>query len=160
MVELLRSMPFLILIEIGFIFVPFLIHAALGLWIIYTGQSNLSRNQYVRNWMYSLQRVSAFFVLGFVIFHVYTLRFLNHPETLDFFFLLSELFKQPLFLIIYVIGFVATVFHLCNGVCTFLMTWGITIGPFSQKIAGYVMILIGLALIAVKFSTIYGFLHM
>jgi succinate dehydrogenase / fumarate reductase cytochrome b subunit len=159
MVHLLRSLPFLFAIEMGFIFAPILFHAIYGLIIIYTGVSNVSRNHYVRNWMYSLQRISAFFVLGFVGFHVITLRFLHDPETLDFFTLLSDLFRQPLFLGIYIIGVVATIFHLCNGICTFCMTWGITIGPLSQRIAGYVMILAGLVLAGMIFGSLYGFLH-
>jgi succinate dehydrogenase / fumarate reductase cytochrome b subunit len=158
-VEFLRSLPFLFALEIGFIFIPILYHAIYGLIIIYTGESNVRKNRYVRNWMYSLQRVSAFFVLGFVGFHVITLRFLHDPERLDFFTLLADLFRQPAFLALYIVGVAATIFHFCNGVCTFLMTWGITVGPLSQKIVGYAMILAGLALAVVIFSSVYGFIH-
>jgi succinate dehydrogenase / fumarate reductase cytochrome b subunit len=40
----------------------------------------------------------------------------------------------PIF-IFYIIGVVASAFHLGNGIWTFLITWGITVGARAQRIS-------------------------
>ena len=47
---------------------------------------------------------------------------------------------------VYAIGVLCAVFHLANGIWTFLITWGITIGPRSQTISGRVCLIIGILL--------------
>ena len=59
--------------------------------------------------------------------------------------------------LIYGIGVVASVYHLANGVWTSLITWGITIGPRSQRMAGYACTAFGVALSLVGLGAMRGF---
>ncbi|WP_213067997.1 hypothetical protein, partial [Acinetobacter baumannii] len=43
--------------------------------------------------------------------------------------LLQNFFQNPIVVVLYVIGMWAAIFHFCNGITTFCMTWGITKGP-------------------------------
>ena len=47
---------------------------------------------------------------------------------------------------VYALGVLCSVYHLANGIWTFLITWGITVGPQSQARSGYVCAVIGIAL--------------
>jgi len=40
---------------------------------------------------------------------------------------------QPLWFALYTIGVISAVFHFCNGIWTFCVTWGITIGAAAQR---------------------------
>ena len=157
-VAFLRSLPYLQLIEWGGIFIPLLIHIILGLIIIYQGKPNLSRYKYSRNWMYVLQRYTALITLGFLTFHILSLRFYHNPDVIDFFSLLREIFKQPGLAAIYIIGSGATIFHFCNGICTFLMSWGVTVTPHSQRVVSIFAILLGIVLFAVIINSVLSFL--
>ncbi|MFH0795016.1 MAG: succinate dehydrogenase [bacterium] len=156
-VDFLRSMPYLFGIEMGLIFIPFGFHILYGWYIMLSNQPNIIRYPYARNWMYYFQRVSAIFVFFFIVFHVWTLRFAHDPDVLDFYFLLSTLFADPLFVTVYVIGVAATVFHFCNGLCTFCMTWGITVGPTSQRWVARGAIALGVIMGIVAVRSIFGF---
>ena len=59
---------------------------------------------------------------------------------------------------LYYIGIVSTCYHFANGLWTFLITWGITIGPQSQKKAGYVCAAIGVGLTLWGLVAMRGFL--
>ena len=59
--------------------------------------------------------------------------------------------------ILYVIGVLATVYHLANGIWTSLITWGVTIGPSSQRAAGYACSVFGVMLAVAGVSAIWGF---
>src|SRR5262245_693822 len=51
----LTHLPLVYLIEIGFIYFPILLHAALGIAIIYKGQNNFTSYGRYRNWMFFFQ---------------------------------------------------------------------------------------------------------
>ncbi len=156
-VDFLRSLPYLDLLEWGGIFMPFLFHILLGLYIIYQGTPNPFKYKYERNYMYVIQRWTALITLGFLSFHVITLRFFHDPEIVDFFSLLSILFSDPAITSFYIIGCAAAIFHFCNGVCTFCMTWGITVTPISQRITAIAMTIVGFGMFAVIINALFGF---
>lgn len=162
-VDQLRGLPFLMGIEWAFIFSPFLFHMFYGLWVVYSGKPNPLRQDYRRNWAYLLQRISAAIVFAFVLYHVIGLHFLD-PATdhetgeTDFFTYLHYRLQNPYVYWWYVIGVGATVFHLANGICTFCMTWGITIGRTSQRYTAYAMTTLGAAVFALGIGALNGFL--
>jgi len=158
-VDFLRSIPYLELVEWTAIFLPILFHTLYGFVIIWQGQNNVSRYGYGRNWMYLLQRISAFFVLGFLILHVGTLRFAYDPDQVDFFSVLAQMFQNPFMVAFYALGILAAVFHFCNGICTFCMTWGITVGPTSQRVAAAGATALGLAMAFFAIRSMFGFVH-
>jgi succinate dehydrogenase / fumarate reductase cytochrome b subunit len=51
---------------------------------------------------------------------------------------MHDVASNPLFFILYIIGVVAAVFHFSNGMWSFLVSWGITVGPKAQRISSYI----------------------
>jgi succinate dehydrogenase / fumarate reductase cytochrome b subunit len=161
-VDALRGLPFLQAIEWGLLLGPFLFHMLYGLWIIFTGQSNPIREPYRRNYAYVLQRISALVVFVFIIYHVVGLRFLEpaYDRTtgkLDYYTYLKGTFQNPMIYWWYVVGIGSTAYHLANGICTFCMTWGITIGRTAQRYTAYAMTVLGLIIFLMGINAINGF---
>lgn len=48
---------------------------------------------------------------------------------------MHNIVTQPLLLAVYVIGILAACFHFSNGLWSFLISWGITVGPRSQRVS-------------------------
>lgn len=135
-VAALQSIPFLPLIEIIFIAIPILFHGIYGLWIVYGAKNNVLDYKYLKNWLFYLQRVTAVITLAFVLYHTYTLRISNLLFGLEINFnTMTAVLSNPWVMAFYVIGLLSAVFHFANGLATFLITWGITVGPHSQRIA-------------------------
>ena len=148
-VALLQKIPLLILVELFVIFIPIVFHALYGLWIVYVAKNNILQYRYNRNWLFYLQRVTAVITLIYVVYHVYTLRIAKSLFGLEISFqTMSVVLSNPWVLAFYIIGLLASVYHFANGLATFLITWGITVGPFSQKVA---TIISGIAFVALSF---------
>jgi succinate dehydrogenase / fumarate reductase cytochrome b subunit len=156
------SRIFLIAVEVVFIFLPLLLHALYGVVIWWQGKSNVIQYRWSRNWMYFLQRWSGLIVFVFLIIHVYRTRFAGplwdgawHPEQL--FGVMHSILTTPLGLGLYVIGLVASCFHFANGLWLVGITWGITIGPRSQKYSTVVAAAVGIILLVLGGVALYGF---
>src|ERR1700730_16534065 len=154
----LQSIPYIIFVEIGGIFIPLIYHAVYGLVITVEARPNNLAYPYPRNWFYLIQRITGVILFFFITFHVLNFRFglipglntvsvAHHPEQ-SFDIVAGEFRRIPIF-IVYVIGITATVWHLANGIWLFLVDWGITIGERAQKITGYACLGFGLVLLAV-----------
>lgn len=135
----LLSLPMVVLLELGMIYVPILLHALLGLAIVYRGEQNFTVYSQFRNWMYFFQRLSGVVALAFIGVHTYTTRISA------FFFgreinaaRMSEVLRQPFWFWFYLIGIVMIVFHFANGLWSFLITWGITVNRRAQRISSAV----------------------
>ena len=50
----------------------------------------------------------------------------------------AKIFADPVVLGLHALGLACAIFHLTNGLWTFLITWGITAGPRAQKVSQYV----------------------
>lgn len=168
-VGLIHSLgPLLPFVEAAFIFVPLAVHIVLGIVIALTGRSNTGDLGYARNWAYTLQRWTGWAALAFILYHTITLRFMDTAGTAKFgggeltagdvFFLyLTEQFQNPLFILIYLVGSAAVIYHFANGLCTFCMTWGLTVGPKSQKTMAAIATVVGLGLFGMVGASIAGF---
>ncbi len=143
-VELLHSVPYLWLLELV-IAIGFLFHAAYGLYMVFTARYNLRRYSYKRNWAFVMQRVTAVLILIFLLIHVYLLKFSGLEIT---FASLTQVFDIGS-LTILAIGTLAAMFHFANGISTFLISWGWTVGGKSQKYFGYVSLVIFFVLVLV-----------
>jgi succinate dehydrogenase / fumarate reductase cytochrome b subunit len=134
--ESLESAPWfmLLLIEILFIWLPIAFHGVYGLVIVREAEHNFTAYGYTRNAFYSLQRISGVIAFGFVAFHMYTTRFYNYlfgvPITYE---TMHGWMTNPVVFAVYLVGVLACVFHLTNGVSTFCITWGITVGARAQR---------------------------
>lgn len=164
----LQSIPYILFIEIGGIFIPLIYHAVYGMVITVEARPNNLHYPYARNWFYTIQRVTGIILFFFIAFHVLNFRFglipgLNsvsvaqHPEQ-SFEIVAREFRMIPIF-IVYVIGITATVWHLANGIWLFLVDWGITIGERAQKIAGYACLGFGILLLAVGINAAVAFIR-
>ena len=69
-VDKIHALPFLWAVEWIFIYIPILFHTVYGVWIIVTGQPNVERYPYARNYFYLVQRISAVAIALFLLFHV------------------------------------------------------------------------------------------
>lgn len=132
-IETMQSIPGIFLIEMIIIFVPIIFHAVYGSWVVYTGQSNVLRYKYARNWFYIIQRISGIYTVIFVTVHVFALRFGEAN-----FVGMQNAIASPLGLLFYAIGIVLAIFHFTNGLWAFAITWGLTVGPKAQRIWTYV----------------------
>jgi len=161
-VHKIGDMPYVDLMEIFFIALPILFHGIYGFVIWFFGEGNVRTYGYARNWMYFLQRVTGLLAFIFILSHVFSTRIqvlINDAVTKDnIFATLASQLDNPLVLIGYIIGILASIIHLSNGIWLALITWGITIGPRAQKISTFICALIGLILVVLSAQALRGFL--
>ena len=167
-VEELQAIPYILLVEIGGIFIPLIYHAVYGLVITAEARPNNLNYPYPRNWFYTVQRVTGVILFFFITFHVLNFRFglipgLNtvsvaHRPDLAF-EIVSREFRMWWIFIIYMVGIIATVWHLANGIWLFLVDWGITIGERAQRLTGYACIAFGLVLLFVGINAAVAFIR-
>lgn len=164
----LQSIPYIIFVEIGGIFIPLIYHAVYGLVITAEARPNNLAYPYPRNWFYLVQRITGVILFFFITFHVLNFRFgmipgLNrisvatHPN--QAFDIVAGEFRMVSIFIVYLIGITATVWHLANGVWLFLVDWGITIGERAQRLTGYACIGFGIFLLLVGVNAAVAFIH-
>jgi succinate dehydrogenase / fumarate reductase cytochrome b subunit len=164
----LQSIPYILFVEIGGIFIPLIYHAVYGLVITWEARPNNLSYPYPRNWFYLIQRITGIILFFFILFHVLNFRFgmvpglntisvADRPE-LAFDIVAREFRMVPIFLI-YVVGITSTVWHLANGIWLFMVDWGITIGERAQRLTGYACIAFGAVLLAVGINAAIAFIR-
>jgi len=164
----LQSIPYILLVEIGGIFIPLIYHAVYGLVITWEARPNNLAYPYPRNWFYLIQRITGIILFFFITFHVLNFRFgmipnLNnisvaHKPELAFDIVAGEFRMVPIFLI-YMVGIISTVWHFANGIWLFLVDWGITIGERAQRLTGYACIAFGVVLLLVGVNAAVAFVR-
>ncbi len=151
------------LIEWGLIFTPLIFHAVIGIWIAKSGKSNSSQYKFRSNKRYTWQRWTGFIALVYLFFHILHLHGWFHISAweaiirpLGFgmfrpFNAASSLVRAmqewgyvwPAF---YLVGMLACVYHLANGLWTSGITWGLWISPTAQARASKLCTVIGCGL--------------
>ena len=140
-VMFLESIPFLVVVEFVFIFLPLLYHAVYGLYIAFQAKHNVGNYGYFRNVMFMLQRVTGVITLIFVVWHIWETRMqsaLGNVEPEGFYDMMVDVFNNPAMIAFYAIGIISATFHFSNGMWSFLVSWGVTVGPRAQQISTYV----------------------
>jgi succinate dehydrogenase / fumarate reductase cytochrome b subunit len=163
-IDLINNLPFLIWIEIGFIYTPLLLHSLIGFYISGAAKINVHRYNYTRNWMYLLQRLTGGVVFVFLVYHIATTagaklwfghhRFEAAPFLID---IMNEEFQTWTGRVVYLIGILSATFHFANGLWAFCISWGILIGPRAQKYAGWGFMLVGIVLSVMAIATVVEF---
>ena len=164
----LQSIPYIIFVEIGGIFIPLIYHAVYGLVITVEARPNNLAYPYPRNWFYLIQRITGVILFFFITFHVLNFRFgmipglnsisvADHPQ--QAFSIVQGEFGMLSIFIIYLVGITATVWHLANGIWLFMVDWGITIGERAQRLTGYACIAFGVVLLLVGINAAVAFIH-
>ncbi|MDQ3803077.1 MAG: succinate dehydrogenase [Acidobacteriota bacterium] len=166
-VEDLQAIPYILFVEITFIFIPLLYHALYGLYITKEMRPNNLAYPYARNWFYTIQRVTGIILFFFILFHVLNFRFgllpgLNeisvaHRPDLAYQIVQQE-FQIPWVIAVYVVGIVSTIWHFANGIWLFLVDWGVVIGARAQRLTGYACIGFGVLLLALWFNVMTAFI--
>jgi succinate dehydrogenase / fumarate reductase cytochrome b subunit len=154
----MQGMPYLVPIEFLFILLPVFFHGIYGLWITWTSSVNLSTYSYYRNWMYYGQRVAGIVTFFFICYHFYALRLQAalFGTEVSFQRVVSQLHNPAVFLL-YIIGTLAAVYHFSNGLFTFCITWGLTVGPRSQRVASIVFSIAFVAIAALGMNSLVAF---
>ena len=85
--------------------------------------------------MYFLQRATGVILFAFVIFHLWTTRLVNirDHESVDLFRLMQESLQSRWIYAFYIVGILSATFHLANGIWSFSIVWGLTVGPRAQR---------------------------
>ena len=153
----LQNIPYILFVEVTFIFIPLIYHAVYGLFMTWEMRPNNLAYPYPRNWFYTIQRVTGVILFFFIFFHVLNFRFgllpgLNdvsvaHSPNLAYQIVANE-FQQWWIVAIYAVGIVSTIWHFANGIWLFLVDWGIVIGERAQRLTGYACIAFGVVLLA------------
>ncbi len=128
--------PILLGIEILVLWGPILFHALYGFVVMAGADLGTATHFGYRNGLlYVLQRISGVVAFVFIVWHVYSLRlsfYFRHIE-IDY-ALMHGILSDPGWFAFYVLGVVAALFHFCNGIFTFCITWGITVSERSQAL--------------------------
>ncbi len=168
-VNFIHSLPALVLLEFGLIWLPIAFHAILGIVFARTGRFNVSRYPSVGNWRYTLQRLTGYVGLLFIVLHVTSLRF-----DWDWWGLTpgfdaeraasstAEHFQRgawgvPFAVALYLTGMLSLVYHFANGLWTAAITWGLTVRVPAQRRWGQVCAATGLLLAAAGVAAVVGF---
>lgn len=143
----IHHIPYLLMLEIFFIFLPLAYHAGFGVVIARTSLSNVRYYHYADNWRYTLQRVTGWIALIFILVHLGQFRFAHWLGGTPYQEVIAEgrspfdvtaagfalVIPTAAWIVLYSAGLLATIFHFCNGICTFCITWGVTINIASRK---------------------------
>ena len=164
----LQQIPYILFVEITFIFIPLLYHALYGLFITFEMRPNNLNYPYPRNWFYMIQRITGVILFFFILFHVLNFRFglipgLNevsvaHRPDLAY-EIVSREFRMWWIFLIYLVGITATVWHLANGIWLFAVDWGIVIGERAQRLTGYACIAFGAMLLLLWINVAAAFVR-
>jgi succinate dehydrogenase / fumarate reductase cytochrome b subunit len=161
-VRFLNSLPFVLFLEWGLIFLPILYHALYGCYIWYRAESNAGDYPWMGNWMYTAQRWTGGIAFAYILYHTWTMRFTgehlaSHPEA-GFNKVYQAFQGHPWVVVFYFVGVTAASWHFAYGIWLFCAKWGITPGENAQRRLGYLCTVIGLVMAALGVYSMAGFL--
>lgn len=184
-VHWIHNLPFLFIVEVLFIFLPLAFHAGYGVKIALSAEPNQRLYPYGANWRFVFQRATGFIALAFIIVHLLKFRFAHlvgwnmtwptgadgahvgyvgssDPYQLTWlgfhaWQVWGQIVPAGMVFAFYIIGLWSAVYHFCNGIWTFCITWGITIGERAQQRVGYVCIGLAAVLLAWGHASLYAF---
>ncbi len=167
-VDFIYNLPALVLMEWGLLFFPIIFHAVLGMYFAFSGRTNVDRYPYQNNWRYTLQRLSGYLGVVFIIMHITSLRFdvtyWNLMPAFDGDAASSSTaahFQNGVWgwvaSLFYLVCVLALVFHFANGLWTAAITWGLTLSVQAQRRWGVVCAALGAALGAATVMAVIGF---
>jgi succinate dehydrogenase / fumarate reductase cytochrome b subunit len=153
-----RNLPFQVIVEAILLWIPISYHALYGLVITVTSAPNVSEYGYERNTQYTLQRITGIIALAFILFHFFTTRgwfYLTGVETN--YARMHDFMMNPVYLSAYIIGTLSCLYHLTNGIFTFCIAWGITVGPRAQTLVNRACVVLFLAFSVMAVVTLISF---
>lgn len=164
----IHNLPYLLFVEILGIFVPLLFHSVYGILISTEAKPNALSYGYSRNWFYIFQRATGIFLFFFLLFHILNFRFglipgLNLVPVAGnadrAFAIVAGEFRLTWVLVIYILGILATAWHLAYGFFLFAVDWGIVIGEKAQRMTLYGCLSFALLLSVVGVNSVFAFVR-
>jgi succinate dehydrogenase / fumarate reductase cytochrome b subunit len=135
--ETIGRIPHLHSIEVVAIAVPMLVHVALGIALGTAAQAAEDEHGYPQPWMLLAQRLSGFFLVIYVIFHVWGTRLSParlHGDS-NLFALMERHLHHPGIFLFHVAGVLAAAFHFGNGLVALAGPWGLNAGDRGRTLA-------------------------
>jgi len=153
-----RQAPAFIFLEIFGLGLPILVHAWIGLKIIFKMRPNTMQYKTLRNLKYLLQRLSGIGVLLFLGAHVVKARLMpamaGGTETWAG---MHEALSEPVTFTVYALGMLGISYHLGSGLWGAALTWGLTVSTRGQKIMEWISAFAFVLLLVMSSLAIYGF---
>lgn len=133
----IQRIPHVEAIEWIAIAAPMLVHVGLGIALGTTAQAAEDRRGYARPWLLTAQRVTGFWLVVYVIFHVFATRLspARAPGGADLFVLMSRALRHPGVFAFHAAGVTAAAFHFGNGITALAGPWGLDAGPRGRALA-------------------------
>jgi len=161
-VKFLNSLPFVVGLELFFIWIPILYHGLYGIFIWYQGETNVADYPWTGNWFYTSHRWTGIITLIYIVQHTYFLRFTGvhlptHP--MQAFAKVQAEFQNPWMIAFYAVGIIAASWHFSYGLWLFAAKWGITTGEAARRGFAYVCFALALGLVLIGAASMYGFLR-
>ena len=155
----------LLTLEVFVIWIPLLFHSVYGIFITNRAQPNFFTTKYKwsQNRMYTLQRYSGIAIFFFLAYHVATTTVLKYI-TNDAKPIMYEGWHAKLtsfyglFLLIYLVGILASAYHLAYGIWNFSIRWGIVITERAQHRIQKISAGLFVALVVLGYGALAGFL--
>jgi succinate dehydrogenase / fumarate reductase cytochrome b subunit len=114
-----------------------LVHVALGVALGTTTQAVGDERGYPQSWMLLAQRATGFYLVVYVMFHVWGTRL--SPDRLagdaDLFALMARRLAHPGVLAFHIAGVLAAAYHFGNGLVALAGPWGLNAGARGQAFA-------------------------
>jgi succinate dehydrogenase / fumarate reductase cytochrome b subunit len=163
----------LLLVEWTFIFLPILFHGLVGLIIVSRGERNIVSYPYVQNFRYTLQRWTGVIAFAFIMWHVFQMHGWFRWEWWHTHVALplggakfdpkhaastavATIQGSAVVRVAYVVGVLACVYHLANGVWTMGITWGVWTSPRAQRWANIPCTAFGIVLAIAGIAALWG----
>jgi succinate dehydrogenase / fumarate reductase cytochrome b subunit len=165
-VQILETLPFLFVWEFLLIYLPLVYHAAFGVWVGFVAKNNPLRFPYARNWNFAIQRWTGFFMLVFLGYHAWYMRFQGTPigHTVQQFGFSDSGYgkvvmhlQNPAMAAFYAVGVIATAYHFANGLWEFLIDWGFTVSMKAQQWSQIAVMVVWIAISGLGLSALYAF---
>lgn len=146
-----------------------LFHGVYGFFIVQDARPNLVSWPRARNWQYFFQRVTgvvAFFFIGWHVWQTRAQYYMGHYGFIEAVHVSAEWMAQNIWgatgqnwitATAYLVGVVASVLHLTNGLFNMGISWGITVGHRAQAASFAIFTGLGIALSAFGIAIAVGF---
>jgi len=154
----LARIPFVVALEALGIWLPILFHMVLGILIATTGQANVGKHGYARNWQYLMQRATGVILVFYILFHTWSTRFdADYLGSASAYQYMREQLASPAVQAFYIAGILAACYHFGNGLFGFAVHWGLVTGRRAQTLASRAGLVVFLGLSALGIAAMLGF---
>jgi succinate dehydrogenase / fumarate reductase cytochrome b subunit len=137
---------------------PLALHTVWGVGRLFTSRPNNVKYKYFANLKYTLQRLSAIGLLGFLGAHLWKAmidpRMKGHGEAFEH--IAAYMHHHTPTLVVYVLGVLGIAYHLANGLQTFTMGWGVVTTRRALRRLDVATLLFFFLLLAMGLAGVYG----